>query len=427
MPQRVDTETITADGTGPVVRPPTRTSGRAPRKKTTKATKATKATKTAKPKWPLDAKGRPVPTKDPDARFGKRTVTQRQRDPYYVGYEEHLATRVRQVHWRGRAEELGLSPAVINFIVGVRVAPALDHRGVHGTDLITAVKKQHPSVRNALADRGYTPHRPEAFAHLVRAAGVQILQDYTRFQREARIEPLTITTPDGDTVNLLPIAGGFFHEFMPADLMDNPALPEVGTKEREDVEEHYNKRAAYMWRIHSYGSDGSVRLRCPACDGRLRPLDLTEAANLGKIEMPGLDVPEGVTRCCAGSIITVPATSLPREFQPLPFGTTAWRKAFGRRSLVENSNSLLQTGIARQTRGFFRVFGLAKVSFLLAMTAAAINLLLYEKEWQKTRVEVLKHEGTDPSEVDDVYLDHYAEGDDPGGDVFTNLSSQAPP
>ena len=214
---------------------------------------------------------------------------------------------------------------------------------------------------------------------------------------------------------------------MPAEYYENPPLPPTGSEKREEVEAYYNERSVYLWRIHGYGADGSVRLKCPVCDNRLRPLDLEEAANAGKIEMPGLDAPAGATRCCAGSIITVPASDVPREFQPIPFGTTAWRKAYGRRALVENSNSVLQTGLARQTRGFFRVFGLAKVSFLLAMAAAAINLLLYEKEWQKARVEVVKHDAADPSEVDDDYLEHYAEGDEPSADVFTSLTPPAPP
>lgn len=371
--------------------------------------------------------GRAVPTKDPGARLGKRTVTQRQPRPYYVGYEEHLATLCRRVNWRGRPEQLGIGPAVVNFIVGVRVAPALENRGGYGAELIAAVKAHHPELSVGLADRGYTPLAQATFHDRVRALGVHLVQDYVRWQLEGSPKPIEVATDAGGTVKLLPMAGGFFHEFTPIEFFRNPVLPPNGTQERAEVEAYYNERASYLWRVHSYGPGGSVRLQCPVCAGRLRPLDLTVAANTGKVEMPALEVPEGTTECCAQTVVTVPAIKLGREFQTIPYGTGAWRKSFGRRALVENSNSVLQTGLARQSKGFIRVFGLAKFRFMLAMAAAAINLLLYEKEWLKTRVEVVRHDATDPSEVDKVFLDHFAESTEPPMDVFNEPRPHSPP
>jgi hypothetical protein len=85
-----------------------------------------------------------------------------------------------------------------------------------------------------------------------------------------------------------------------------------------------------------------------------------------------VQLPEGVTRCCNGTLSAPPA-ELPLT-QPIPFGTSAWRVSWYRRQTVESVNAALQGSFASLARGFFRVFGTVKITFLLGFTLAAYNL-----------------------------------------------------
>jgi hypothetical protein len=60
--------------------------------------------------------------------------------------------------------------------------------------------------------------------------------------------------------------------------------------------------------------------------------------------------------------------------QKIPFGTTAWRISMNRRMAVESVNAALKGGYVNVIRGFFRVFGLVKITALLGFTIAAVNL-----------------------------------------------------
>jgi hypothetical protein len=76
--------------------------------------------------------------------------------------------------------------------------------------------------------------------------------------------------------------------------------------------------------------------------------------------------------CCCG-ILSAPPVELPLT-QRTPFGTTAWRISMYCRQVVESVNAALQGAFADISRGFFRVFGRTKITFLLGFTIAAFNL-----------------------------------------------------
>jgi hypothetical protein len=87
---------------------------------------------------------------------------------------------------------------------------------------------------------------------------------------------------------------------------------------------------------------------------------------------PLVQVPDETDRCCLG-ILSAPPVELPLT-QGIPFGTTAWRISMNRRQIVESVNAALKGSYADLSRGFFRVFGRTKISFLLGFTVAAYNL-----------------------------------------------------
>jgi hypothetical protein len=70
-----------------------------------------------------------------------------------------------------------------------------------------------------------------------------------------------------------------------------------------------------------------------------------------------VQLPEGA-KCCEG-IISVSAADLPfrQRFTP---GSTAWRKSYRRRNVVEGVNAFLKGGFVNIGQKFFRVFRLTK-------------------------------------------------------------------
>ena len=84
-----------------------------------------------------------------------------------------------------------------------------------------------------------------------------------------------------------------------------------------------------------------------------------------------MDLPEGTT-CCGGTV-TAQAAELPHHQRFFP-GTTAWRISYGRRQVVEGANAMLKGGFVNVGHKFFRVFGLTKMTLLLAFTVVGYNL-----------------------------------------------------
>ena len=74
---------------------------------------------------------------------------------------------------------------------------------------------------------------------------------------------------------------------------------------------------------------------------------------------PLVELPVG-TKCCVG-IISVSAADLPFR-QKLTPGTTAWRKSYRRRNVVEGVNAMLKGGFVNIQQKFFRVFRLTKLT-----------------------------------------------------------------
>jgi len=88
--------------------------------------------------------------------------------------------------------------------------------------------------------------------------------------------------------------------------------------------------------------------------------------------VPFVSVSEGVERCCSGIITAVPVEL--RWWQKIPYGTTAWRRSMGRRQLVESANAALKGEFVDVGRGFQRVFGVTKITVLLAFSVAGYNV-----------------------------------------------------
>jgi hypothetical protein len=82
--------------------------------------------------------------------------------------------------------------------------------------------------------------------------------------------------------------------------------------------------------------------------------------------------------CACGRFLTIGVDVLPRVRQREAWGTSRWRTDYGRRVLVETTNSILKHHFVHMQRHFTRVFGLAKNTFLLTFTIVGANLDMAE-------------------------------------------------
>jgi hypothetical protein len=308
--------------------------------------------------------GRKRYTKDPDARAGHRSATNQRNAGPYVGYELHLAVQTRDVRWTNYVDRTTLGPEVAGVITTCTLTPAGSHRGGAVVDaLISAKRSGAHDVAEVVWDPGYSLCLPETTAYPLAEAGIDQTMQLVTHQRGIR--PFA--------GNALLLDGQLFSPFVPAELRDLPFPPRVAIGNyRASYEEKFNQRA--RWRMVRHAApdrDGVTRWRCPFCGGLLRSRAFAKTMRRTR-NAPLVTVPEGTRSCCGGTLSAPPA-ELPLA-QRIPFGTTAWRISYFRRMVVESANAALKGSFTNLARGFFRVFGLVKISILLGFTLAAYNL-----------------------------------------------------
>jgi len=307
--------------------------------------------------------GRKIYTRDPDARAGHRTATNTRRAGPYVGYELHLAVQTKDVVWSDGVERVTLGPDVPNVVTNVSLVPAGSHRTNSVVPELVAAKDRGQDISDVIWDPGYSLCQAETGYYPRHRAGVHVTFQPVTHQRGER--------PFADDARL--VDGQLFSRFVPEDLVNLP-MPHIGSTVGQMLayERAFNRRARYRYSRHAGPEpDGTTRWRCPFCAGFLRSRAFGRTMRRSKT-IPLVEVPPETARCCSG-VLSVTAATLPL-WQRLSFGTTAWRVSMDRRRAVESVNSALKGGFAHIGRKFFRVFGLAKITVLLAFTIAAFNL-----------------------------------------------------
>jgi len=155
-------------------------------------------------------------------------------------------------------------------------------------------------------------------------------------------------------------------------------------EESARYEEVFNLLAQYRFeRNGKPDADGATRWKCPVCAGRLRSRQVSKSMR-GPRNRPLVALSEGAM-CCNGTV-TASAAELPHWQRFVP-GSTSWRISYGRRQVVEGVNAMLKGGFVNIQHKFFRVFGLAKMTLLLAFTLAGYNLEAIRSFTAKKEVE----------------------------------------
>lgn len=102
-----------------------------------------------------ESDGKPLHTKDPDAREGHRSGKNGSPGNIYTGSETHLATQIPAV-----GEDADVVP---HIVLGMHLVPASSHRGTAAVKPVDSVVARGREIREIAADRGYTPCKPESF------------------------------------------------------------------------------------------------------------------------------------------------------------------------------------------------------------------------------------------------------------------------
>jgi hypothetical protein len=306
--------------------------------------------------------GRKIWTKDADARGGHRSATNTRAAGTYVGYELHLGVQTRDVLWSDGISEVSFGGDVPPVIKLFSLAPAGTHRGHAFVPTLLAAKALGQDIDDVIVDRGYSQLRPETLAHPLNRAAIH--QTFRPMERQRK--PL----PFREDIKL--IEGQPFSSHVPKELEGPLTMPPYGAtdQECERYEEPFNRRARFRFVRHA-GPDGegTTRHRCPFHAGLLRSRQLPFTMR-GSRSAPLVRLPNGAA-CCQG-IVSISADELPL-WQRLPAGTTAWRKSFHRRNVVEGANSGLKGGFVNIERKYFRVMGGVKMTVLLAPAIFGYN------------------------------------------------------
>ena len=321
--------------------------------------------------------GRPICTRDADARAGHRSSNNRHNAGLYIGYELHLSVQVRDSNYGGKPHQVVLGEDVPNFVTMARLTPA----GAHRLDAVVPglIAEQVPApgtawvpgvdgapLQTVLWDRGYSILNYDRGHGALRQAGIGVVFDLSTRQRT-----LKAIYPGIDFVDGVP-----FSKHMPRELRDLPRFERKDTpEERAAKSAAFDRRALWRFTPHGTTRDGSRRRwMCPFCAGRLGIVDgaprragVTIAKGAPLVELPAGE------SCCDG-LVTLPddAVNLEQAFGLL-WGTTAHTTVYGQRSLVENGNNLVHDKYIRLDRGYTKLMGLANRKFALAFLLVGVN------------------------------------------------------
>jgi hypothetical protein len=332
------------------------------------------ATKTRARTLGVGPDGRPIYTCDPNARAGYRTATNSRTGGKFVGYELHLGVQARGISKTNYIDEVHFKPDVPNFVLGAALRPAGTHRGRAVMPMLEAIRGAHPKARDILLDAGYTRLKASEFWAPVRSMGFRPVFETMLEQRGQR--------PTASSGRLLD--GNLFSAHLPERLagsngrgdLEPLVMPPMrtGAEAKLEYEQLFNERARWRYSVQAGpDADGYLRVRCPFCADRLRSRAFPKTMR-APASRPLVIVTGEHERCCPGVETISAAEAL--LWQDIPFGTTAWRKSYGRRQVVEGVNANLKCQYVRAEHGWARVLSQTKLGVLLSFSLAGYNSYL---------------------------------------------------
>ena len=270
---------------------------------------------------------------DPDARFGHRSATAKRKAGKRLGFDLHVVCGVRgSKKWSGNPKNPSLKEDTVSLVpLHMKLVPANPDVAPIAIECIEWAKQIAPDIEEVIADPMYTMK----YARLNRRLHAEALRVVMKLDKTELTKVRELMLGDHDH-RLIEHCGTFFPWWLPEELRTPPDGLK-GKKRRR----WFDRRARYRYSIDQILSDGSVRMMCPQCAGRIRSnLKTRNPRARPNREAPYITRTDGAEYCCPGRV-TVPVEHLDR-YQAIPYGTTAHKKSCGRRNQIENLNGILR-------------------------------------------------------------------------------------
>jgi hypothetical protein len=349
---------------------------------------------------------------DPQARASVHTTTNKQTKEEFVGYKFFSAVQARELLSVRNPHHARLGPKPPPYMPVGALRPAGRHSGRSVTPPILATKealaernkslpddKRNRTIEEVIPDSGFSRNSvPEFFHFPLGAADIAIThRPVTDQNTPRRIAPQRLDIGSADPSDIDPryfpwiIGGVLFSPLLPAEYLElTPPAWTAPREEKKAYEEKCNERA--MWRMPYIGTtaSGMLQYMCPvhwgwwAINNPEFEWTFTEHRKNQPKRQGAIWLPEGMDKCCQQATMTFDPADLYLVQRAVPF-TTAGRKAYSRRVVVEGKYSRMKTQWMRINSDYFNVRNQTKITILLGFAVAAYNLRIKRREEHKAR------------------------------------------
>ena len=298
-------------------------------------------------------------TLDKDAGTDHRSKSSKHEAGPFNGYFLHPAVATRPIR-KGKRHK-----SVTPHILAMALTPADEEAGPIGYQVATQAKRVAPKLKVIKTDQNYT-RKNETFVRCLGEQGWEIVMNQSEDeQKRVRL----ITAGKRDTPLLVHCGTPLViwtppHRWSPPDDLTGAAL-----------QDWYNKRAKYQWVIIQHFANGTKKLICPQCAGRVMTTAKTHNPNRPNRtkddpNQPIIAVPD--TEYCCDGMLTFGIEQLDNH-QRNAYGTTHWVTDYAGRNPVEGVNGMIKDdgGFDKES---CRAFGLGAHTLAALMAAVIHNL-----------------------------------------------------
>ncbi len=202
----------------------------------------------------LKPNGKTQRTDDTGAGHGRRSKKAKYQSEHFNGWWDTLAVAIRAVIGGKRREY------VPPYILAMAVAPADEEAGPIGYQVTVQAKRLARKLKVVKADQHYT-RKNATFVRPLREQGWDLVMNQSVDEQKI-VRPITAgkhNTP------LLVHCGTILPVWTPEHLL----LPPDGLS-GADLQEWYDRREKYRWRVVQQFKNGRIKTICPQCDGKVK-------------------------------------------------------------------------------------------------------------------------------------------------------------
>lgn len=267
-----------------------------------------------------------------------------------TGFDAHILTLTRDGTWTGHAKHYAMGEERPNYAVMVIVKPGLVDYMNTGIELVDLARLVVPRLGHLNADPGYT--QAHSFMSTLLDMGVDVTHTIDA-PTAARVTPIHVGKKNGGE-QLLMNCGTIFPPWLPKDQHAPPKHLKDSAR-REWLDNRFDR---YGYVCVDRQPDGTIRVMCPQCAGKITTSLTTRRAKPPTRKKPPLHLHvDGPYEHCCGGVRTIRPDQL-YLYQHVPQGTTAWHTKYTQRVPTEATNSQLKDRNVLN-RGWCKALGIA--------------------------------------------------------------------